>query len=485
MEVPSALATAPWDRATRAVFDEFVREHPEVNVVPARGVAIDAAGGSTGGSKGLLGIAGGVSPDVFSLFFARVHSYIDQRFVAPLDEYIDEYELAGEIPPQLWPVVTGDDGKRYGAIYTWPTLYLVYRRDLFEQVGLDPDRPPRTWDELYEYAKRLSDPEMIVETAGSRKAGLGRMGLFLQTSGSWIFPNFVWQAGGEVVRRRDDGKWEARFDSPEAVRALEFWKRLRWQEWERNGKTYKGVVRIGYGLEFPEYALVFARGEVAMTIMPLRRLQNVLSLRIVPPQAIGVAPLPAGPTGIRASIVDGDAYCITSRFAGDKRKMDAAWKYIEFVTGRRAREIETRFYVEEGYGKFVRNPDWLKEFGYQEYYDEISPQHIEAFHEALLYGKPEPYCPDYDAMRPEIDLPISRILNDPDANPHQELAAAVKRINTHFFKLHPETEMRRKRRAGLVVAIVLAAAVASVGYFLVKSIANRVSASRSSLQAAL
>ena len=481
VQVPAPQATAPWERATREVFEEFVRTHPHIDMASAQGLVLEGAGEV----NALLGIAGGVSPDVFDLFFRSVQGYMDQGFLAPLDEYLDTWEREADVPDQLWPVVTAPDGRRYGAVYTWPTVYLVYRRDLFEEVGLNPDRAPRNWDELYDYAQRLSNPDMVIDSALNPTAGYGRMGLFLQT-GSWIWPNFVWQAGGEIVQQRPDGRWEAVFDSPAAVRALEFYQKLRWRKWKRGEREYTGVVRTGLASDQAgEYARNFGRGEVAMAIMPLRRLQDVLEAGVVPLDAIGIAPIPAGPTGIRASMVDGDVWCVAGRLAGDKRKTDAAWEYIRFATSDRAHEIETRIYVEAGWGKFVRNPYWLEQFGYHEYFREIDAQHMAAFNEVLEHGRPEPYCPDYNGISMEMTIPISRALRDPETDPEAELKAIVKRVNTYFLKLHPEDEMRFKRRVGIAIAVFFAGAMGLMGYMFVKSLTRRVADASSGLSAAL
>jgi multiple sugar transport system substrate-binding protein len=179
---PPASSSAGFQRAQRAVFDEYVRTHPDVELVPAGGLQLE---GGTGGD--LLAIAGGVSPDVFSLYFKSMHSYIEQGFVLPLDGYLDTWEGLKDVPAQLWPVATGRDGKRYGAIYNWPTSYLIYRRDLFREAGLDPKRPPQNWDELYYDARRLSRPDMRVSTAVHKNLPIGRYGLFLPFNGTYTF----------------------------------------------------------------------------------------------------------------------------------------------------------------------------------------------------------------------------------------------------------------------------------------------------------
>ena len=129
VEAPPTSPTGIVDRARRAVFDAYVRTHPDVELVNSGGLALE------GTDSGLLAIAGGVSPDVFSAYFPS-HAYQYRAgFICPLDEYLDTWEGASKVPPQLWPVATGSDGKRYGAIYNWPTVYLIYRRTSSRRPG--------------------------------------------------------------------------------------------------------------------------------------------------------------------------------------------------------------------------------------------------------------------------------------------------------------------------------------------------------------
>jgi multiple sugar transport system substrate-binding protein len=48
------------------------------------------------------------------------------------------------------------DSLYYGIVSdaVWTALY--YNKDHFREAGLDPERPPQTWDELIEYADRLT-----------------------------------------------------------------------------------------------------------------------------------------------------------------------------------------------------------------------------------------------------------------------------------------------------------------------------------------
>jgi multiple sugar transport system substrate-binding protein len=47
------------------------------------------------------------------------------------------------------------EGKLYGAGFTPDVSILVWNKDLFKQAGLDPEKPPRTIDEIHEDAKKI------------------------------------------------------------------------------------------------------------------------------------------------------------------------------------------------------------------------------------------------------------------------------------------------------------------------------------------
>jgi multiple sugar transport system substrate-binding protein len=47
-------------------------------------------------------------------------------------------------------------GKLYAIPMDGAALSMFYRRDLFKEAGLDPDKPPTTWEEVTEYGKQLT-----------------------------------------------------------------------------------------------------------------------------------------------------------------------------------------------------------------------------------------------------------------------------------------------------------------------------------------
>ncbi len=201
-------------RAEWAIVDRFLQLHPNIHLEAFRG--IDLPGLPMVGPS--MAMAGGVAPDVIYVNFRISDSYIEQKFLYPLDEYMDKWakeeNLKERINPAVWQVIKrpGPDGKTHVWALPYGTyvMTLQYRKDLFRKAGLDPDRPPKTWDELYEYAQKLTVPE-------KSQYGLDLIGG--QASG-WYWINFLWSAGGDAVRQDKQGEWRAAFNDKAAVDAL-------------------------------------------------------------------------------------------------------------------------------------------------------------------------------------------------------------------------------------------------------------------------
>jgi sn-glycerol 3-phosphate transport system substrate-binding protein len=77
-------------------------------------------------------------------------------------------------------------GKLFGLPVNRSTPILIYNKDRFTQAGLDPERPPQTWQQVREISKKLTSKD------GSR------YGLLVSDS-PWIFESLVWSNGGELA----------------------------------------------------------------------------------------------------------------------------------------------------------------------------------------------------------------------------------------------------------------------------------------------
>lgn len=99
--------------------------------------------------------SGGDSPyDIVHFANAQVGEWGGPGWLMPLndlvDKYWDEYNL-GDIPEKAWEGAT-IDGNIYGVPIVGNTLHLIYRQDVFDELGLEV---PDTYDEVIEMCNTI------------------------------------------------------------------------------------------------------------------------------------------------------------------------------------------------------------------------------------------------------------------------------------------------------------------------------------------
>jgi len=450
--LPSKRGNSPREIAGYRILQRFQELHPHIRMESATALQIE---GDVQDAAPLMAIAGGTSPDILTVNFRQSDTYISKGFLAPLDEYfarMDPEELKERLPDSVKPVVyrRGPDGQMHH--YMMPSLVgaktLMYRRDLFAAAGLDPDRPPRDWEELREFARKVADPSR----------GIYGVGFMTGTHASWSMYNYLVSAGAMAMREISPGEWRACFDSEEAVTAFEFVDDLQKETVTKGGKTgpiaYRGA----------DFTAKWSDGKVAMQFVTLGGAQLGGDFN---PQLIGVAPVPRGPTGKASSEVNCGMSAI---FAGqrDKRVRDAAWQYIYFTDGPEARRIYTETMVEQGAARTLR-PKWLRLYGFPELGDLAATGLEEAFERALEAGTPEPYGKNCQYVYAYMTKPMEEIYftKFDETNPEAKrakikelLSKYVNEANERMIGIVPEPVRKKRNSIAWVVAVLAIASFA-------------------------
>lgn len=94
------------------------------------------------------------APEITVLNYAEVALNSVEGYYTALDDYMSESCFTDLL--ENVDEMTNVNGKHY--IYPWfvePYSILFYRKSAFTSAGLDPNIGPKSWDELYEYAKEL------------------------------------------------------------------------------------------------------------------------------------------------------------------------------------------------------------------------------------------------------------------------------------------------------------------------------------------
>lgn len=228
----------------------------------------------------------------------------------PLNDHFTEEEWA-QIPKALLDTVTFD-GKIYAMPWVPGPIILFYNRNLMTEAGLDPDRPPETWDELMTQAKAIC--------ALPDKDGAPVYGVALRTqrnpnSAQWTIP-IIYGHGGDVL----DANGQVAFNT-EATRAAYAWVQELVQS---------GCAPAGFSIDETRNTMAAGRAGFIFEGPWGRGLFSNLSggaMTTAPDGDIWVAPMPKDPDGNRRTI--GNTHQITIS-AGSQHK-DLAAEFVRYV----------------------------------------------------------------------------------------------------------------------------------------------------------
>jgi multiple sugar transport system substrate-binding protein len=183
--------------------DKYKADHPNVTLEFERVPWIEIAG------KYLLSLEAGNPPDAVEMSADGSGLWGMEGKLLALNDYISPELMADLVNPEniMW------DGKLFGLTFYSPHRNLYYNKALFEKAGLDPEKPPTTWDELIEFGQALNhiDGE---DQWGFGAIGVGQMGLFYLAG--------IEQLGGKAW----DENGCATYNNPEGVKVAEFYNDL-------------------------------------------------------------------------------------------------------------------------------------------------------------------------------------------------------------------------------------------------------------------
>lgn len=242
-----------------------------------------------------VAIAGGITPDLVTVDNPDFAAYIAMGAFEVLDDRIAAWEWGkDDFYPGPWASATWE-GKQYGIPFETNTLVLFYNADLFEAAGLDPDKPPTSWEELTDYAQKLT---------GDGVFGLSVCAVASE-EGTFQWLPFLQQSGGDIFN----------LDSPEAVEALQLWV-----DWVEKGVVTREIVNMdqwsGVRPQFQnEQAAMMINGP--WCIVPMKNEVPDLNWRVA--LLPGRAKQASAMGGLNIGIIK------------DSPNADAAWEFIEWL----------------------------------------------------------------------------------------------------------------------------------------------------------
>ena len=167
-------------------------------------------------------LAGGTLPTVFTIPFTDGKGLIQQHQIVNIDSRIQKLPYVSKFNKSVLANGQDSDGKIWAVPTQGYAMSLTYNRTLFTKAGLDPNKPPTTWDEVKADAK-------IISTKVPGVAGFAEMAT--QGTGGWQLTTATYARGGrmETVDAKT-GKVTATVNNAATKDALTWLKSLRWDD---------------------------------------------------------------------------------------------------------------------------------------------------------------------------------------------------------------------------------------------------------------
>lgn len=161
-------------------------------------------------------IAAGQVEDATASYFTEPPLLIEKHAAADVTSLIKGWKYYSSYDPSILSIITDSStGKVYGIPTAGYALTLWYNRKMFTAAGLDPDKPPTTWDEFQTYAKQLTT-----------KTVAGYAETSTQNQGGWHFTNWMYTAGGDM----ESADGTANFNSDKGISILQMLHNMRFKD---------------------------------------------------------------------------------------------------------------------------------------------------------------------------------------------------------------------------------------------------------------
>ncbi|PZU96040.1 MAG: ABC transporter substrate-binding protein [Pseudanabaena sp.] len=157
-------------------------------------------------TKILSSVAAKTAPDVVNLNPQFASKLAEKKALVDMNTAISASDQASYFP-NIWKANQLDNAT-FGLPWYVATDITIYNRSLFEKAGLDPAKPPQTFDELTKVSEQI-------------KAKTGKYAFMLTMDGGQVLESMV-QMGMNLL----DANGKAAFNDPAGKAAFDYWVNL-------------------------------------------------------------------------------------------------------------------------------------------------------------------------------------------------------------------------------------------------------------------
>ncbi|MDX3352272.1 extracellular solute-binding protein [Streptomyces sp. ME01-24h] len=347
-------------------------------------------------------------PDVFYTYFTDLQQVLDNDGAEDISAYVTDKTVPAlaDIDPDVLGVLK-KDGKLYGLPTSNYRMGLLVNRKLFTQAGLDPNKPPATWDEVRTAAKAI---------AGLGKGVSGYGEYSAQNTGGWHCTATMYGLGGDVVSA--DGT-KAAFNTDLGKEIVRNLHDMRWTD------NSMGQTQL---LKWGDLQKQMAADKLGMFLAAPDDITYMVQQLGADYANFGMGPIPGG----KATLFGGNDYMIKKGSSPDKIKAAIAWLNFKTLTPGKgqfdyARSKADGLPVGLPQPAFFTGAGKTKDDQLKAASATMPVENFRAFMDNPVPGKAEP--PKAQEIYKVLDNVMSGVLTNKNADPAKLLSTAETQVN--------------------------------------------------------
>jgi len=268
-------------------------------------------------------------PAVAQMFDLATQVMVDLGVVTPMQDFIDKdkYDIK-DLEQNVLAYYTVNN-KLYSMPFNSSNPILYYNKDAFKAAGLDPEKPPRTYAEVTDAAKKLT-----------KKGADGKVSMYGYSMAiyGWFFEQLLAASGGLYLDNgngRDARATKATVNTPEGVKIMTWWK-----------EGFDAGVFGNYGRTTADTQKAFDAMQTAMMIEStagLRARLNAAQGKFV--LGTGFLPRPDEAAFTKSGTIIGGAsvWILKDRPVAEQ---NCAWEFVKFLV---SPDIQAYWHTASGY----------------------------------------------------------------------------------------------------------------------------------------
>ena len=382
--------------------NDFMALNPDINIE----VQYTGSYGDTI-NKLNVAIQSNVAPHVVQGYDIATQMLIDGEVAVPMQDLIDAdptFDIGTFMPQVLNYYRVG--GKLYCMPFNSSNAIMFYNKTLFKKAGLDPDKPPKTYEELLDYAEKL----MVKDDKGN----VAQAGITWNLH-CWFFEQFM-AVQNAALTDNNNGRTgrptKAIFNSDAGLKTFTFWNDLTKNGSMINTKVHDWTGARNLFISQKVGMIITSTSDVALMVKSAKENNFELGTAFIP------APADAESGGV--VIGGGSLWMVAGKPEAETK---AAWEFVKFMA-QSAQQITWH----TGTGYFPVRKDAVEDLLAQGYYSE-SPHNLTAILQLLLstqnYNSNGAIIGAFAEVRAIVESNVQKMLSG-DMTPAEALAAAEK-----------------------------------------------------------